>query len=265
MNITLLLRIITLVAVVTSGFLFFQIRTQKERLADNLNQSRIALQDKLKESAALQSRVTKAEAASGELNKLREEAEIVTGGLKDQLEDLSQKANEEKLARVRSESENIRLNEANRDLQREINRLKGSIPPQNWREQLNILQSRALELEAENATLKNSLPSNPQTSTSRESPTRPTQNPAIQNQTPVGEVIRIGPDGSFAIISYGRKSGAAEGQTLTIHRNQQTVALLKLTQITNDFSIAQILSSTNTGKSLSVPDIQIGDSAHLEL
>jgi len=77
--------------------------------------------------------------------------------------------------------------------------------------------------------------------------------------------MRIRPDGSFAIISYGRKLGAAEGQTLTIRRNQQNIALVNLTQITNDFSIAQILSSTNTGKSLSVPDIQIGDTAHLEL
>jgi|GEM_PF-5583592 hypothetical protein len=64
MNISLLLRIITLLAVVTSGFLFFQVRSQKERLNNNLNQSRIALQAKLKESAALQTRVTKAEAAS---------------------------------------------------------------------------------------------------------------------------------------------------------------------------------------------------------
>ena len=252
-------------AVVTSGFLFFQVRTQKERLTKNLNQSRIALQDKLKESAALQSRVFKAESASGELTQLREESEIKTDSLKDQVEVLSQKANKEKLARERSESENIRLNELIRDLQREINKLKGSIPPQNWREQFNKLQSRALELEAENSTLKKSKYSNSQIPNTRKTPTRPAQSPTVQNQTPVGEVIRIGPDGSFAIINYGRKSGAAEGQTLTIHRNEQTVALLKLTQITNDFSIAQILSSTNTGKSLSVPDIQIGDSAHLEL
>ena len=81
---------------------------------------------------------------------------------------------------------------------------------------------------------------------------------------PVGKVMRIGPDGSFAILSYGRKLGAAEGQTLTLRRDQQTVALVSLTQITNDFSIAQILSSTNTGSSLSVPDIQVGDTAHLE-
>jgi hypothetical protein len=181
------------------------------------------------------------------------------------LDVLSQQVNETNAARERSEIEITRLNEANRDFQRRVNSLKASIPPQNWREQLNQLQSRALELEAENTTLKKSLTPKPQPSTARERPTRPAQNPVFQSLAPVGEVMRIRPDGSFAIISYGRKLGAAEGQTLTIRRNQQNIALVNLTQITNDFSIAQILSSTNTGKSLSVPDIQIGDTAHLEL
>ena len=145
-----------------------------------------------------------------------------------------------------------------------MNNLKASVPPQNWREQLNQLQSRHLELEAENASLKKSLASTVRSSTVLRSPASPGQSRQFQVLQPVGEVIRIGPDGSFAIINYGRQSGAAEGQTLSIFRGQQKVGLVSITQITNDFSIAQILSSTNTGRSLSVPDIQIGDTAHLE-
>ena len=80
----------------------------------------------------------------------------------------------------------------------------------------------------------------------------------------VGEVVRIRPDGSFAIINYSRRPGAAEGQILSLRRGQQKVALASLTNITNDFSVAQILSATNTDNNLSVPDIQIGDTAHLE-
>ena len=78
--------------------------------------------------------------------------------------------------------------------------------------------------------------------------------------------MRIGPDGSFAIINYGRQHGAAEGQTLSLRRQQQQqeIALVSLTNITNDFSVAQILSATNTNGNLSVAEIQVGDTAHLE-
>ncbi|MBH53314.1 MAG: hypothetical protein CMI18_03085 [Opitutaceae bacterium] len=80
----------------------------------------------------------------------------------------------------------------------------------------------------------------------------------------VGEVIRIRSYRSFVILSFGRKLGAVADQTLRIMRRAQPAGRIILKQITNDFSIAHILSFTNTGSSLSVPDIQIGDSAHLE-
>jgi predicted RNase H-like nuclease (RuvC/YqgF family) len=264
MKASLILRIVCLAGVILSAVFYVQIRNQKLRLENNLNLSRIALQEKIEESASLKSRVFNAEESSKEKTERAEEESVKAKALEAQFDDLKSKTDEADAARMKAEDELSRLSSYNRDLQREVNNLKAAVPPQNWREQLNRLQSRLLELEAENASLKKSLASTggPAANTAQ-TPTFPTltQPQVIQ---PVGKVIRIGPDSSFAILSYGRQLGAVEGQTLTIRRGKQVVALVSITQITNDFSIAQILSSTNTDSSLSVPDIQVGDTAHLE-
>jgi len=264
MKASLLLRIVCLIGVILSGVLYVQVRNQNKLIEHNLNQSRQALQEKLKESAALKSRAFNAEELSKQMTELAEEEKSRTSGFKAEFDDLKKKSDEAGIARKRAEEEVARLSAYNRDLQRDVNNLKASVPPQNWREQLNQLQSRHLELEAENTSLKKSLASTVRSPTELRSSASPGQSPQFQVLQPVGEVIRIGPDGSFAIVNYGRQSGAAENQTLSIFRGQQKVGLVSITQITNDFSIAQILSSTNTGSSLSVPDIQIGDTAHLE-
>lgn len=264
MNASLLLRIICLVGVMVSVFLYFQVRNQNLRVETNLVESRLALQEKLEELAALKSRVLNAEETSQTMTRKAEEAQLKTTGYKDQFDELQLRADEAEAARQRSEQEVSKLSASNRDLQRQVNALQASVPPKNWREELNRLQSRLLELEAENTSLKRSLTSSGQPASGSANAFANNTTPSARPTIPVGKVMRMGPDGSFAILSYGRQLGAAEGQTLTLRRDGQTVALVSLTQITNDFSIAQILSSTNTGGSLSVPDIQIGDTAHLE-
>lgn len=262
MYISLALRGICLTAVVISGVIFFQIRAQKEKLSDNLSQSRRALQEKISETASLKSRALEADEQRLDQIKNAKEAIDTRDEYRAQYDTLITKIDETEAGKEEAENKVSEISATNRDLQRQIYELKASLPPQNWREEQNQLQSRLLQLEAENTSLRNTLVSaNINTGGPLEIPP-----PSIAQVTklPVGEVMRIGPDGSFAILSYGRKLGAAEGQTLTIRRDQQTVALVSLTQITNDFSIAQILSSTNTGSSLSVPDIQVGDTAHLE-
>jgi len=250
--------------VVVSGILYFQIRGQKGRIENNLNLSRTAFHEKLEESASLKSRVLNAEEISKEMTQLAEEEKLKTSGYKKQFDKLSKRVEETESGKQQSDDEVSKLSAVNRELQRQVNALQASVPPQNWREQLNQLQSRLLALEAENSSLKQSFASSISSSPSKTTLTETTSLLPTRSKMPAGKVMRIGPDGSFAILSFGRQLGAAEGQTLAIRRDQQTVALVSLTQITNDFSIAQILSSTNTGNSLSVPDIQIGDTAHLE-
>ncbi|QXD22511.1 hypothetical protein F7C95_11155 [Opitutia bacterium ISCC 51] len=262
MNGSLLLRIICLVGVLVSGFLYLQVKKQKLRLDENLNISRLALQEELSQSAKLKSRTLYAEESSKQLQAITEEERAKATGFKEQFDQLKQRAEAAEAAQKQLEEELQNVNAANRDLQRENNNLEASIPPQNWREQLNDLQSRNLELSAENTSLRRSLssvnqnPALPPPASSFQTDPLPTQS--------VGEVVRIGPDGSFAIINYGRQHGAAEGQTLSLRREQQEIALVSLTNITNDFSVAQILSATNTNDNLSVAEIQVGDAAHLE-
>lgn len=263
MKASTLFRILCLIGVVLSGVFYVQIRKQKEQIENNLNLSRAAYQEKVQEMASLKSRTLQAETKSKQLNDQAEEERSKASGFEAQFDVLRGDVEDAQSKLKQAEEEVSRLGLYNRDLQREINNLKAAVPPQNWREQLNRLQSRLLELEAENTSLKKTLSAAGGIVTSRE-PARPENLPAVQSQAPVGEIVRIGPDGSFAIISYGRQSGAAEGQILAIHRGPQKVAVVSITQITNDFCIAQILSSTNTGENLSVPDIQIGDTAHLE-
>ena len=263
MNAPLFFRILCLLGVLTSGMLYFQIRNQKLQLEDNLNQSRSALQYQLSESAQLKSRTFQAEETCKQVTDIAEEERTKAAGFREQFEGLRQRAEAAEAAQERTEDELQSLKATNRDLQRENNNLQASVPPKNWREQMNDLQSRNLELEAENTSLRRSLTSASQTANVTVPPPRP-QGLDRPTQS-VGEVVRIGPDGSFAIINYGRSKGAAEGQTLSILRNNQTIALVSLTNITNDFSVAQILSATNTDNGLSVPNIQVGDTAHLNL
>lgn len=262
MNASLLLRIICLVGVLSSGFLYLQVKKQKLRLDENLNISRAALQEELSQSAKLKSRTLQAEESSKRLKAITDEERAKASGFKDQFDQLTHRAEAAEAAQKKLEEELQQVQAVNRDLQRENNNLEASIPPRNWREQLNELQSRNLELSAENTSLRRSL------SSVNQSATIPPPNNNFAAPPPptqaVGEVVRIGPDGSFAIINYGRQHGAAEGQTLSIHREQQEIALVSLTNITNDFSVAQILSATNTGGNLSDSVIQVGDTAHLE-
>lgn len=262
MNPSLLLRIICLGGVLVCGLLYVQLRQQKRQLNENLNTSRTALQAQLSESAELKSRTLQAEESSKQLITLAEEEQAKATGFKNQFDELKARAEAAENAQKRMEETLRSVNAANRDLQRENNNLKASIPPQNWREQMNELQSRILELEAENTSLRRSLSSTAQT-TFNPSPVQTFAFDPPPTEA-VGKVVRLGPDGSFAIINYGRKEGAAEGQTLSLYRNQEKIALVSLTNITNDFSVAQILTATNTGNPQSVPDIQVGDTAHLE-
>ena len=264
MYISLALRVICLTAVLVSGVIFFQIRAQKQKLESNLIQSRIALQEKISETAVLRSQALEADEQRIIQTQLAEEAQEHSDKYKAQFDSLNLKLVVADAAKKNEEDRVAEISAANRDLQRQVNALRASLPPKNWREEQNLLQSRLLQLEAENASLRKTLESASAMASAGNLIEIPPASLAQVTKLPVGKVMRIGPDGSFAILSYGRKLGAAEGQTLTLRRDQQTVALVSLTQITNDFSIAQILSSTNTGSSLSVPDIQVGDTAHLE-
>ena len=186
MKASLLLRIVCLLGVIMSGVFYFNVRSQKIRIENNLNQSRQALQQKLKESASLKSRVLHAEESSKQMTQLGEEEKSKASSYKTEFDDLNKKTEEAQAARKRSEEEVTKLSAANRNLQREVNNLKAEIPPQNWREQLNLLQSRHLDLEAENASLKKSLAATGRPQTGLRSGAAPGNSPQTLVLQPVG-------------------------------------------------------------------------------
>ncbi len=262
---SLVLRLITLLAVVIPAALYFRVNSQKQKIEDNLNLSRSALQEKLQEVAELEPRIVIAEENSATQQHLAEEEATKASSLQRKVETLSEKLRQTELAQNNHREEMGELQEINRQLRSEINTLRSRPTPPDLQEKLAQLQSQVLELEAENTSLKQSRPmaTLPDSLPLQPHSPDPAFSPSAQLPQPVGEIVRVGPGGSFVILDYGRDEGAVEGQNLALIRNQKVVGLVRLTQITKDFSIAQILSSTNTGDNLSVPDIHVGDKAHI--
>ena len=199
MNAPLFLRILCLSGVLISGLLYLQVRKQKLSLDENLNISRAALQDQLSHSAKLKSRTLQAEETSQQMEALAREEGAKATGFKQQFDHLTQRAEAAESAQKRGEEERKQLLARYHNLQRENNSLQASVPPNHWREQLTEMQSRILELEAENASLRRSLSHFDRGIASSTSAPHEIIDPPKSHA--IGEVVRFGPDGSFAIIN----------------------------------------------------------------
>ena len=257
-----ILALVALVAVAGAAALYFTLRNQIEIAQDNLTQSRGALQDKILEAMDLELQIVIAREESAQQQRL---AEKEAADLKRRVESLSQEVAKAYAAQDARIEEIGKLETVNRELSQQVDTLKGAAAPVGWQDRLAYLQSRVLELEAELTSLRNSIPKAPLPGHSLvpANPSNPATVPQSPFTQPTGEIVRVGPGGSFVVLDYGRAKGAAQGQTLVLTRKQQSVGLIRLTHITEDFSIAQILNSTNTGDNLNVPDIHAGDKAHV--
>lgn len=245
-----ILPLVTALVVAGAGTLYFTLRNQIRTVENNLKLSRGALQEKILEAAELESQVVTAREESVRQQRLAEKEAARAANLNQQIESLSQEAAKAGAAQNARMEEIGKLEAINRELHQQINSLRANAAPPGWQDRQTQLQSRVLELQAEITSLRKNDPKG-----------------AVEGQSrftqPAGEIIRVGPGGSFVVLDYGRAKGAVEGQNLVLTRNQQAVGLVHLTHITEDFSIAQILNSTNTGDNLNVPDIHAGDKAHV--
>ena len=255
----------TLLAMTALGAVYLTMRNQIRNIENSLILSRGALQEKILEAAELESQIVAAREESALQQRLAENETTRASDFKREIESLSQKialAGSEQNAR----SEEIReLGEINLQLKQQINAMRASAAPDGWQERLARVQSRVLELEAENTSLRKNIPKVSLSGKDLSQAIPSDQATILRTRflQPIGEVIRVGPGGSFVVLDYGRVEGAVEGRNLVLTRNQKVVGLVHLTHITEDFSIAQILNSTNTGDNLNVPDIHAGDKAHM--
>ena len=261
----IILSFVALSAMTGLGAVYLTMRNQIRNIENNLILSRSALQEKILEAAELESQIVTAREERSLQQRLAENETARASDFKREIESLSQQ-----IARTGSaqnaRSEEIReMGEINRELKQQIDTMRAGAAPDGWQERLARVQSRVLELEAENASLRKNIPkvSFSSKNHSQALPSDPATILQTRFSQPIGEVIRVGPGGSFAVLDYGRSEGAVEGRNLVLTRNQKGVGLVHLTHITEDFSIAQILTSTNTGDNLNVPDIHAGDKAHM--
>ena len=247
------------------GAVYLTMRNQIRNIENSLILSRNALQEKILEAAELESQIVAAREESALQQRLAEKEKARASDFKEEIESLSQKialAGSEQNA----QTEEIReLGEINRELKQQINAMRVSAAPDGWQERLARVQSRVLELEAENTSLRKNIPKASLSGKDLSQAIPSDQATILRTQfsQPIGEVIRVGPGGSFVVLDYGRAEGAVVGRNLVLTRNQKVVGLIHLTHLTEDFSIAQILNSTNTGDNLNVPDIHAGDKAHM--
>lgn len=260
-----ILPIVTLLSATGLGALYLTMRNQIRNIENSLTLSRGALQEKILEAVELESQIAIAREESALQQRLAEDETARAWDFKQEIESLSQKIARAGSAQNAQSEEILKLGEINRELKQQINTMRASAAPDGWQERLARVQSRVLELEVENASLRKKIPMVSLSGKNHSQALPPDPATILQAgfPQPLGEVIRVGPGGSFVVLDYGRAEGAVEGRNLVLTRNQKVVGLVHLTHITEDFSIAQILTATNTGDNLNVPDIHAGDKAHI--
>ena len=70
-------------------------------------------------------------------------------------------------------------------------------------------------------------------------------------------VLNVGPENSFVVVNFGSLRGAQPGQKLTVSHETQVIATALISDVRENFSVAQVLPETLSGA------LQKGDSAVL--
>lgn len=77
------------------------------------------------------------------------------------------------------------------------------------------------------------------------------------NRSGRATVLTVGPDSAFVVLNFGSNRGAQVGQRLTVSQGTETVAVVLISDVRANFSIAQVQPDTLRGV------LQKGDSAVL--
>ncbi len=262
-QLSLLLRIVALLALVGAFFLYIQSTGRQNRLEGNLAISRSILQNQLGENSQLESKVILAEREAVSALEQAEEERTKSVLYQKQYEDQKQLAIQA-VSDVQAKADrHLRFEETIAKLQYQIREFQKDAAPNDWKNKVEHLRSRVLELEAQNSSLRNQLHNETPTTSVNETGSFTYSSP-IESLLNTWLVSRVGPDGSFIILNYGRKFGATADQRMVISRNKMPVGRVIITQITNDFCVAQVISGTNSQSDQLSTGIQVGDLAKLD-
>jgi septal ring factor EnvC (AmiA/AmiB activator) len=236
-NLTLILCGVALAASVASGVMFFLIGNSKQALLTQLGEAEAhgaALADDLakshENSAALTEHLHQLDAELGTTKHALDQANITRERLRSALE----------LAEVQRVNATAVADEARnqlRTVQTEListrDQLAQSIPPSDAQRYRKIIA----DLESTVGALENQLESAKSTSP-------PT---LIASRAYHAQVMQVASRNAFVVINYGKSHGAVVNQRFTIKRGLNSLAVVEISDSTDNYSIAQVLPETLSG------------------
>lgn len=221
----LIVLILSLAGAAILGVLYYQAREQGEQLQRDLNASQ-------QESKNLSSHL--------------DQARKVNLAQKEQLNKLDADLGATKTALTTSRSKNVQLN-------RQVSQLKESVTVRQGEIRLlsaevlalkeTLAQARAHESSPESvAAYKATISELEQQLDSVKQAPPPT--PAIPvlttHRSRSSRVVSVGPSNAFVVLNYGAAHGALPTQKMTIRRGTKTLAVVQISDVRENYSIAQV-------------------------
>lgn len=251
-NLTLILCLVALAGTVASGVFWWQIGDSKQRLFNELNQTRArvaSLEANLDEAGVVEERLRTAlqdtDAELGRTKSTLTDTRHTIATLEEQTQ-MALAAAEEAHAsttELRTENEALRAS-----LLADRDRFANSVPFEEvarYRAVIADLEEEVARLEQTAASLR-----------------QQANQPAVQltaNRGQHAQVVGLGPRNAFVIINFGSRHGALVNQRLSITRGTDALATIEISQTRENYSIAQVLPDSLSGS------IRKGDAASLSL
>lgn len=236
-NLTLILCGIALVGSVASGVMFFLIGNSKQRLHNQLVESQaevasleIDLGKTNKDSAALTERLHQLDADLGATKNALDETQFANDELKAAL-DLAEAERAQSIADSDQARADLRENQTELVQIRDL--MAKSISPQQamrYRKIIADLESKVGEMKNNLEQLKNT-----------------PQPDFISSRAYHAQTVRVGPRNAFVVINYGKSHGALPNQRFEIKRGLDVLATVEISDLTENYSVAQVLPETLSG------------------
>ena len=243
-GVTVLMSLLAVLAAAISGFLFFKIDYDKDQLLANnraAQQQLSAAQQRASDNATDRDR-----AAADLATAQREIAEL-------KARNTTLEARNSQLARelARHRDDLTAREQTDQGVQQELSSLRRQLAESRTAlasalggatpEQVAAYEARIRDLENQLILLR------------RQSAETP---PAVATPAGLsGQVIEVGPKSAFVVLNIGSKHGATAAMELVLRRGQNQLARIQLTDVRENYSIANVLPETGTG------NIRTGDVA----
>lgn len=237
-------------AAVASGVLYFLIGNQKAQLKEQL--------------ATANGRITVLEARSAEVGSQRDVLEAQARALEEQLGEskargVSLEARATQLARElqqsrqeladKADAEQAQLREV-AQLRRDLVQARSALLEQGSQAEVAALQARIDSLEAELASRGTGSLATPGR-TVKVTPVTSPRDFGIQKAS----VLNVGTKSAFVVLNIGSVHGARPGLQLAVDRQGLSLARLQISEVNENYSIAQVEAGSLTGK------LRVGDNA----